>query len=67
MDFNIYAIANYIYADGFALSYRVEGFKDCQDVKMHVHKHFADYREYVIVVFPETTPTFELLDCVTQL
>ncbi len=66
VDLYIYAFANYIYADGFVLSYQVEAYNTERNVDLYAYRHFNEYRDYVKVSFPAVTPKFEFLNCVTQ-
>ncbi len=64
---NIKVIVNYCFSDGFILSYTVDSYYNTDEVRRLSHRRFIEYRDYVKMIFPDTSPVFELCNYVTQI
>lgn len=64
-DMHIYTIVNYIFTDGFVLSYRLYGYNNDKDVELYAYKHYINYKAFVLLKFSTSSPSFEFSNCVT--
>ena len=64
--FEIKAYSKYEFSDGYSLVYVVESYVSLDDVRRHSGRHYLEFRDYVKVKFPTTSPVFEFSNFVTQ-